>query len=167
MPVIISNNLLGKIPLLDTAVIRINLAWIKDYEAAQRLLNESRHQIYLDYPDGRKKPPRPKISLTEAIELSHHPKVSYFAISNAEDIEKLTEIKGLLDCELVPKIETTKGVEIIPKMIDMGIKTIMLDGEDLYTDVDCDGDKYEQLKAEVRTYKDKITVLELQGVVFI
>ena len=165
MPIIISNNLIGKIPVLDSSIVRINLAWVDNYEAAQRLLNESNHQIYLDYPDGRKKPPQPKISLTEAIKLSSHPKVKYFALSNAEDIDKLSNIKNQIDCELVPKIETEKGVKIIPRMIEMGIKMIMLDGDDLYVDVKCDGAKYESLKQEVRSYD--LTVLELQGVIFI
>lgn len=162
---IISNNLVGKMPVQDDAIIRINLAWINDYETAERLISESNHKIYLDYPDGRKKPPRGKISLTEAIRLSNHDNVKYFAVSNCEDVWKM---KGIINelpktVEFVPKIETEIGVNNMSEMEAIGIKTFMLDKEDLYTDVKGDADKYNLLVEEAR----KHNIIELQGVVFI
>lgn len=162
---VISNNLIGKMPIEEDTIIRINLAWV-DYEAAQAIISSSKHKIYLDYPDGRKKPPRGKISLTEAIQLSDNPNVKYFAVSNCEDVWKL---KGIINelpkhIEFVPKIETEIGVNNMSDMEAIGIKTFMLDKEDLYTDVKGDVDKYNKLVEQARTHNG---VIELQGVVFI
>lgn len=164
--IVISNNLLGKIPLLDSTTIRINLAWVKK-EDVSKLLDESTKDIYLDYPDGRKKPPVPTMTIEEAIEFSKHPKVKYFAFSNAT-IDRVLEIKDKIDCQLVPKIETEQGVRDIPEMIKAGIKMFMLDKEDLYTDVNCNPDEFNRLVNDVRSFRSEdIIILELQGVVFI
>jgi hypothetical protein len=163
---VVSNNLLNKMPIADDTVIRINLAWIDSIGTATRLLDESKHQIYLDYPDGRKKPPRPKISLTEAIKLASHPSVKYFAVSNCEDVWKLKGIIAELPktVDFVPKIETKQGVYNMGAMEEIGIKTFMLDKEDLYTDVNCDSCAYNELVARAMLHKG---VMSLQGVVFI
>ena len=161
---VISNNLIDKMPLPYSAIIRINLAWIKSKEELRHLL-DNKHDIYLDFPDGRKKPPVPTFTIEEAVEFAKHPNVKYFAISNAEDVDFLKRLDLDKNTELIPKIETIKGVHEIPAMIKMGIKTIMLDKEDLYTDCDCDATLYNLLLDEVR--KNDIKILELQGVVFI
>lgn len=154
-------------PIPEDAIIRINLAWVKDINEAKEILNAVTHHVYLDFPDGRKKPPKPTISLEDALLLAEHEKVMYFAISNAENIDKLRRMKDrLMDVILVPKIETTLGVMRMQKMIDLGIDTFMLDKEDLYTDVDCDPDKYGEYLEEARSHKD-VKILELNGVVFI
>jgi hypothetical protein len=163
MPTIISNNLIGKIPVSKETVIRINLAWVSK-EEARKIIDKSKHSIYLDYPDGRTKPPTPTITFEEAVELSKHKNVTYFAFSNAT-LNKVKDIKVKVNCILVPKIETEQGVKEVPDMIKEGIKTIMLDKEDLYTAVDCDPIKFNKLLDEVRSYK--VNILELQGVVFI
>jgi len=161
---IISNNLVGKLPLPEETIIRINLAWIDSYETAQALISSSEHEIYLDYPDGRKKPPRGILSLTEAIQLSKLPKVKYFAVSNCEDVNKIDEIRSQIDVEFVPKIETLNGVKNMMAMVGSGIKTFMLDKEDLYTDVKCDSATFTALVEEAR--KTPAKVLELKGVIF-
>jgi len=165
---IISNNLIGKMPIPDNAIIRVNLAWIKDVKEAKKILEQNK-KIYLDYPSGRTKPPVPTITLDEAIELTKHKSVYYFAVSNAENATKLSEINARLTSavELVPKIETTKGIENIEKMIAIGIKSIMLDKEDLYTNVKCNTKRYNKWLERIRSYKGRIKILELQGVVFI
>jgi hypothetical protein len=163
---IISNNLINKMPIADDAVIRINLAWIKNHREADKLIKNSNHLIYLDYPDGRKKPPKGKITLKEAIRLSNNSKVKYFAVSNCEDVWK---IKGIIRelpdwVEFVPKIETETGVSNMGEMKKIGIKSFMLDKEDLYSSVGCDNDRYLKLVKQARKHKG---VMELQGVVFI
>lgn len=163
--IVISNNLIGKMPLQDDAVIRINLAWVKTKEEAQALLSGIKQDVYLDFPDGRSKPPKPTITLEDAIELSRNENVKYFAVSNCEDIDKMRIIIDQIDCEFVPKIETKLGVLMMTDMAKrLGIKTFMLDKEDLYTNVRCNNDEYERLVEEARRYKG---VIELQGVVFI
>jgi hypothetical protein len=164
---IISNNLVGKMPIPDEAVIRINLAWIKSYEEANKIIEKSEHPIYLDYPDGRSKPPVPTISFKEAMSLADTTnKVKFFAISNAEDPKFLLALRyALPDLEIVPKIETEEGVRILPEMVKMGITTVMLDKEDLWVNVGADSEVFNELVDEVR--KSGMHVLELAGVVFI
>lgn len=164
---IISNNVIGKMDIPQDAIIRINIAWLSDKEEAKKLISNSVNEIYLDYPDGRKKPPLSIITLKEAIELSRNKKVKYFAISNAEDIDKIEMIKDMINCELVPKIETIKGVEIIDKMIEIGIKTIMLDKDDLWIDTKCNMKIFKEQLIKVREYKKIIKIFELAGVIFI
>lgn len=161
---IISNNLIGKMPIPEDAIIRVNLAWVKDYKTAFDLISSIKYPVYLDYPSGRTKPPTPNITLDEAIELSNRDNVRYFAISNAEDIETLKAIQSRIEVELVPKIETELGVKNIPKMIKINIKTIMLDKEDLYINVKMDSRKFNKLVNKVRHCG--IKVLELRGVIF-
>jgi len=166
---IISNHLIGKMPIPKDAVVRINLAWVKTFGEADQIISESDHDIYLDYPDGRSKPPIPTLTLPEALRLAdrHSSKVKYFAISNAEDLDKLYLIKRELEfAELVPKIETVTGVERMPQMIKMGIKTFMLDKEDIFTNVLGSSKAYEESLKRVRSYNKKVKILELQGVCF-
>ena len=163
---IISNNLIGKIPISTNDIIRVNLAWVKDVEEAKRIIKKINNDIYLDYPRGRSKPPKPTIKLDDAIRLANNQKVKYFAVSNietAEDCELMIDSLG--DVEFVPKIETEIGVNNMAKMIKAGVKTMMLDKEDLYTDVNCNSKKYNKLIGKARSYPVKL--LELQGVVFI
>jgi len=161
---IISNNLIGKMPISDNAIIRINLAWIKSKKEAKKLLDKSKHEIYLDYPSGRTKPPTPVITLTEAIEIANHPNVRYFAMSNCENPYDIYEIVQKLDVDFVAKIETERGVKNMQSIREAGASKFMLDKEDLYVNVGCDNDKYNDLIKEARKHKG---VMELQGVVFI
>ena len=152
-------------PVSDNAIIRVNLAWINSKEDALKILDNSNHDIYLDYPDGRKKPPMGEITFSEAIEIASHPKVKYFAVSNCEDVWK---IKGIISelpesVEFIPKIETEVGIKNMNAMENIGIKLFMLDKEDLYTDVKGNADKYNALVEEAR----KHNIIELQGVVFL
>ena len=69
----------------------------------------------------------------------------------------------------VPKIETLKGVLNLDKLFDTGkINHIMLDGEDLYTDVRNDVELFLNLKNRVtETCKEyNVELLQLYGVVF-
>lgn len=164
---IISNNLVGSLPLDKNTIIRINLAWIRSIEEAKKIIDSSDFDIYLDYPDGRNKPPRPVIGMEDAMKLAKHHKVKYFAISNAEDAPKLNKIMSKIGNTIfVPKIETEKGVNNLDEIISIGVKNIMLDKEDLYSDVNCDSDKFNSLVEKVRSYKDKLNILELKGVIF-
>jgi hypothetical protein len=159
---VISNNLIGTMPISDKTIIRINLAWFKDTREVMDLLNNCKNFIYLDFPSGRTKPPKPRITLKEAIELTKHPKVKYFAMSNCENEFDILEISNMIGVEFIPKIETEKGVENMRNIQNVGVKTFMLDKEDLYIDVGCDSDKYNELVEKARRFN----IIELQGVVF-
>ncbi len=168
---IISNNALQY--LGDDWVVRVNLAWMTSYEAALDTLNEltvTDTEVFLDYPQGRTKPPRPLITLDEAIALANQFNVKYFAISNVERLETIYQIRPSLrsNIEVVPKIETALGVERIPEIASAGIHTMQLDSEDLYTDVGKDNEKFLALRDLARTNAKACNVhlLELQGVIF-
>jgi len=161
---IISNNLIGKMPIPREAIIRINLAWIKSFDEAKKLIKSSAYPIYLDYPSGRTKPPVPVITLEEAIDLAKYPNVKYFAVSNCETAEFVKSIQDRVTVEVVPKIETEAGVRNIKEMKAVGIKTFMLDKDDLWISVDFNKDLFDELLEIARSH---IKILELQGVVFI
>ena len=69
----------------------------------------------------------------------------------------------------VPKIETLDGVLNLKSIFDTGcVKHIMLDSEDLYTNVRNDQELYLQLKGRVKENckEYKVELLELYGVIF-
>ncbi len=173
--VIVSNHLLEKTEInfpREHVVIRINVAWIQTKEKLVELLGGISHDIFLDYPQGRSKPPRPTLTLDETIELiPQFPNIKYFAVSNVEDPDAVALIKDRLpeSVELVPKIETKRGVEMLKEIVTrIGTKHIMLDKEDLYTNVNLDQEVFEQLVtlARANCKETGVATLELQGVVF-
>jgi hypothetical protein len=172
--IVISNHLFAAthIKFPKDVVVRVNLAWMKDKATAISTLKSIEHDIYLDYPQGRSKPPKPTLSLTEAIDIAKKFKnVKYFAVSNVEDPIEVKEMRKLLpsSIEFVPKIETKRGVKNIPFIVTAGrVKYAMLDKEDLYGDVGRDSDIFDILVSAARTSAKEsgITLLELQGVVF-
>lgn len=172
--IIVSNYILEKnhFPLPAHVVVRINVAWVKTMEELERILEGITHDVYLDYPQGRSKPPRPTIRLEDVIRFAHTFKnVKYFAVSNVEDPEDIYGIQRRLPAHIsiVPKIETIKGIENLEEIIEkIGAKYIMLDKEDLYVDVERDAALFEELieKAREKTIRAGAEVLELHGVVF-
>lgn len=171
---VVSNHLFSKsnINFPDDTIVRINIAWIKNIEELKKVLDEIKYDVYLDYPQGRTKPPRPVISLDDALALvPKYKHIKYFAVSNVEDPDNIEAIRLRLPLgvELVPKIETRKGIEnldMILKKIDS--KYIMLDKEDLYLDANTDGLLFEDLVLQARQKSNNlgVSVLELQGVIF-
>lgn len=157
----------------EKIVLRINVAWMKNKRELLSILRTLEHDIYLDYPQGRTKPPRPTLTLEEAIEIAHaFPAIKYFAVSNVEEPEKIYAIKKRLPAsiEVVPKIETEKGVKNMPGIIDrLDTKHVMLDKEDLYVDVGKDSKRFEKLveTARQKAQQAHIELLELHGVVFL
>lgn len=177
--VIISNNV-EKIGMAfpKDCVVRINLAWLKTLSEAKTIIEsilklDLPRDIFLDYPLNRSKYPIPTLSLLESIELANNYKqiIKYFAFSNAEEPNIVEIIRKLLDKDiiLVPKIETIKGVALLPKITDAAKTDILLvDKEDLFTDVKCNNEKFINMVEEIRKYgkTNNIQILELQGVVF-
>ncbi len=175
MLVIVSNHLLGVMKVEfpeEYIVLRINVAWMRSKKDLIDLLKETTHDVFLDFPQGRSKPPRPTLNLDEIIEIIPKFKnIKYFAISNVEDPIAVATLKARLPhtIELIPKIETKigiEGLEAIIKSIDA--KHIMLDKEDIYTNVHHDHKLFEELVEQARTTskENHVQVLELQGVVF-
>jgi hypothetical protein len=129
------------------AVLRVNMAWIRDAADLTSILEQNKDRvIFLDYPEGRNKPPRPVLTMQDAYNaMSIHKNIKYFAVSNVENIQKVRDILAFLpkNIEFVPKIETIRGVKKLAELVyDLGIKTMQLDKEDLYLDVGKDNDKF-------------------------
>lgn len=173
--IIVSNHLLSTTNLKfdSNIVMRVNLAWIPTIQEASELLkNLKGHFIYLDYPQGRTKPPTPTITLDEAIELANKTSnVRYFAVSNVEDPVAISAIYNKLreGIELVPKIETAMGIhnfEVIVESIEADY--VMLDKEDLWIDVSRQTGLFNEQVELIRRKADDcgVRLLELQGVVF-
>ena len=171
--IIVSNHVKDKVKLNDNIVIRINVAWVKTISELKKIIKDnSKNPIYLDFPEGRTKPPKPTLSLQEVIGITHHYKnIKYFAISNAEEQYSLKLIRKALPSriKIVPKIETVRGIANIRDIVKgANTDTIMLDKEDLYTAVNADSEKYKEHMDTLRLdcFMIGITILELQGVIF-
>ena len=170
---LISNHLtqLDQFKKLKNVVIRINMAHVKDSKQLEEFVNVP-YDIFLDYPKGRSKPPLPSSNLNEAIAFTKkYNNIKYFATSNIEEIAEVNLICEMLPkgVSFVPKIETLKGVLNLNKLFDTGkIKHIMLDAEDLYTNIQNDVELFINLKERVRRVCKEYSVelLELYGVVF-
>jgi pyruvate kinase len=170
--ILISNHLLrtDAIEISKDAVIRINIAWVKDEDELRKYIDIP-YAVFVDYPDRRKKPPLPPMSFEKAIEIvKDYKNVKFFAISNAETYDAMSQIRDQLsyDICLVPKIETVKGVANIDEIVEGAQTTyIMLDKEDLYLEA---GSKDKYLKA-ISDLRESCIILgvkifELTGVIF-
>lgn len=172
--ILVSNNVQNKIELPKSATIRINMAWVKTIKELKVIIESNiNRDIFLDYPQGRSKPPRPVLSIDDAIEVMNlYSNIKYFAVSN---IEKVSHVKSIQESitsqvEFVPKIETETGVLNLETLInECNIKTIMLDKEDLFVDVEQDNTEFYKDIALVKQIckEKKVRLLELQGVIFI
>jgi len=171
--ILISNHLLH----LDTdflfppeTVIRINLAWVKDTEQLREFLNID-FDVMVDYPEGRTKPPKPKMTYFKALDIvNKFSNVKYFAVSNIEsgNVAGLYK-KSMGKISFVPKIETAKGADNIISIIEQSQpEYVMIDTEDLFLDVRGNVTEYE-LKYNYITSQcgfKGVKVLKVQGVIF-
>ena len=99
--------------------------------------------------------------------------IEYFGLTNVTEVEQIEEVRYFLPdrIKIVPKIESKLGVERLHSICEAlqdDEHYLMLDKEDLYTDVLANSDVYQGLIEQL--YKQaslelKI-VIELQGVIF-
>ena len=155
------------------AVIRVNMAWFKTIDQLEIVLKKNKSRvIFLDYPKGRSKPPKPTININKAfVLLEKYRNIKYFAVSNIETASEVQEIMKYIPkhIEFIPKIETRYGINQLTGIVkSCGIKKLQLDKEDLYSDLQFDNAKFFKYVDRVRSIcKDlKVTLLELEGVVF-
>lgn len=169
---LISNHLLKyKLVLPQDAIVRINIAWIKDIPALKKALDTD-YDICVDFPEGRTKPPVPTISFFEVLKIiARFDNVKYIAVSNIEsgNIAYLFSNALPKGVSFIPKIESRKGIENFDDIREQCLPDyIMFDTEDLFTDVHGSITQFtsysEKLKDKCDIYKIKI--LNLAGVVF-
>tara|TARA_B100001142_G_scaffold198587_1_gene197338 strand:- start:338 stop:907 length:570 start_codon:yes stop_codon:yes gene_type:complete len=176
--IILSQNLLNydfQIP--KNAVLRINLAWIDDLSTLDIVLDKHKnHNIFLDLPIKRTKPPNNKYTLKELVYFfKKHNNIRYFAISNVESEKDLSEYLSIIPKQvtLVPKIESENGIVNIREIVNsLGLeKVVMLDHDDLYSSLLKSGKGAEDFQTLVKQLVDfsaagNVTLLRTVGVIF-
>jgi len=160
------------------AVFRINLAWINNLDDLKEILRKHKnHIIFLDLPINRTKPPSNSYSLEEIIHiLIDFPNVKYLAVSNVETADDLKKYLQHIpkDLNIVPKIESPKGVNNIKEITDVLTseqKMIMLDHDDLFSSLLKSNENPVQFKVYISNLtdfceKNNIILLRTIGVVF-
>jgi len=141
--ILISQNLVNyNVPIPKDAVFRINLAWVNSIEQLKELLTlHKEHEIFLDLPINRTKPPNNRYTLKDISSLlDEYRNVKYLAVSNVNSKENLDEyIQSIPNhVSIVPKIESHIGVENIEdilRVLDYEEKVIMLDHDDLFSNL--------------------------------
>jgi citrate lyase beta subunit len=138
---IVSQNLVkSNMKFPKDTILRVNLAWHRDLESVRTMLLEhADHDIFLDIPVGRKKPPNHKHDVDDISKISNSlPNVKYVAISNVEEPGDIHYHAEKFRANIVPKIETYKGVMNVSKIMDAmnyDPKVLMLDHEDLFSNL--------------------------------
>lgn len=175
--IILSQNLTNfDFPIPPNSVYRINLAWVNDIEELEKLLKKHEsHDIFLDLPIGRTKPPHNKYSFEDILPLMNSKNIKFFAISNVESPEDiLSYLKKLPEhITIVPKIESPEGINNIEKITEVlkGEKIVMLDHDDLFSKLIKNNEhpsKFKDYITKLLEYgnQNNIKILRTIGVIF-
>lgn len=173
--IISQNARLSSLVIPPHAVLRVNVAWIKSKEQLDSVLENAENDVFLDFPEGRKKPPLPVLKLPDLLAaMRRHRRVRYFGATDVRDARTVKRLLGLIppSVQLIPKIESRAGVdalEEIAEALPYATKYIMLDKEDLYTDMSNDNASFLDYLQRVREQCSRCGVhpLELAGVIFL
>ena len=125
--ILISQNLVNyDIHIPPNAVFRINLAWVNSIEQLKELLTlHKEHDIFLDLPINRTKPPNNRYTLKDISSLlDEYRNVKYLAVSNVNSKENLDEY-----------IENIPGHVSIVSVLNSKEKMVMLDHDDLFSNL--------------------------------
>jgi len=175
---IFSQNIINyRIPVPENSILRINLAWVNSIEELEIVLQKNNNsEIFLDLPVGRTKPPNNKYSFEDiVIILKKNENIKYFAISNVNSADNIMELikKIPKHVSLVPKIESPDGVKNIEEITKIlgDRKIIMLDHDDLYSNLIKKNEKPEKFKEYISNLsnfcqKNNIILLRTIGVIF-
>ena len=175
---IVSQNMTNyDVDLPENVIYRINLAWINDLKTLKEILKKhENHQIFLDLPKNRTKPPNNKYSMDEIKPiLENYKNIKYFAISNVDSEKNLTDFLQYLPNNIivVPKIESPTGVKNIEEITNLlgSEKIVMLDHDDLYSSMVKSNDEPKNFPIYVKSLIDfcnlnNVTLLRTVGVMF-
>ena len=130
------------IDIPEDAVIRINLAWEDDRGKLDYHLDNLIHDVFVDIPTGRTKPPATNWTLETVGQLCDEFNcIKYVAASNVENDEVIYKYRHFLPhaVTIVPKIESVIGCEnattTISALPTNTKRTIMIDHDDLFVDI--------------------------------
>ena len=175
---IFSQNIINYgIPVPENSILRINLAWVNSIKELELILQKNNNSdIFLDLPVGRTKPPNNKYSFEDIVLiLQKNENIKYFAISNVNSADNIKELikKIPKQVSLVPKIESPEGVKNIEEITKLlgDKKIIMLDHDDLYSNLIKKNEKPEKFKEYILNLsnfcqKNNIIMLRTIGVIF-
>lgn len=176
---IVSQNLSNYgVPLPNDCIFRINLAWINNLDELKSLLEKHQsHEIFLDLPINRTKPPGNNYSLNDLVPIiKSNPNIKYFAISNVDSANYLKPYLQSLPktLNIVPKIENAKGISNIAEIVNeltTPKKVIMLDHDDLYSSLIKQNESSSKFKDYINNLinfcsTNNVTLLRTIGVVF-
>ena len=154
------------------------MAWCNSIEELEIILQKYKnHKIFLDLPIKRIKPPNNRYSLDDMLPIfSKYDQIKYFAISNIESENDLDEyVKNLPDnVIIVPKIESpqaVKNIESIIKKLKSDEKILMLDHDDLFSNLlknNEPSEAFQNYLKDLNTYctSNNIILLRTIGVIF-
>tara|TARA_B100000029_G_C17405253_1_gene898619 strand:- start:101 stop:673 length:573 start_codon:yes stop_codon:yes gene_type:complete len=160
------------------AVLRINLAWCNSLnELESNLKKHSNYKIFIDLPIGRIKPPNNRYTLDEIIPiLKNYKNIKYFAVSNVENDTDLEEFLETVpqNITIVPKIESPEGVKNIDNIVaklDYNEKFVMLDHDDLFSNIKKNNEEPSMFQVYIKKLIDKcrdnqVGLLRTVGVIF-
>ena len=175
---IFSQNIINyNITIPEKSILRINLAWINSINDLEEILKKHiKSEIFLDLPIGRTKPPNNKYSFEDLnIILTNNKNIKYLAISNVNSSKNIHRyIENIpKHVSLVPKIESPESVKNIKEITDMlsNEKIIMLDHDDLYSNLIKKNEKPEKFKEYVNDLtkfckENNVIMLRTIGVIF-
>ena len=175
---IVSQNMMNyDVSLPENTIFRINLAWINDLETLKNILHKhEKHKIFIDLPKNRTKPPNNRYSKEEIKPiLESYENIKYFAISNVDSAEYLTEYLDYVpkNVTIVPKIESPLGVKNIEEISNLlgDEKIVMLDHDDLYSSMLKKNDDPKNFQVYIQSLIDfcdenGVTLLRTVGVMF-
>lgn len=177
---LVSSHILdcGEISLPKETVIRVNLAWLAGYKISCTKIEQINHDIFLDNPTDRMKPPSNKYTMSDIMDLiNKFSNIKYLAVSNVENGIDLVPFNMSIPfhVNIVPKIETVKGIRNIKNIASMMYRLkdyIMLDHDDLCADLIKNGIDPSRMYIDyinpliVFCKENDINLLRTQGVVF-
>jgi hypothetical protein len=176
---IISQNVINyELEIPKDAILRINLAWCNSIIELENILKaRQENKIFIDLPIGRIKPPNNRYTLKEIIPLFEiYKNIHYFAVSNIENDIDLDEFLNLIpkNITIVPKIESPTGVKNIEKIIkklDYEQRLVMLDHDDLFSNLKKENENPSNFQKYIKILIEKckennVNLLRTVGVVF-
>tara|TARA_Y100001936_G_scaffold86195_1_gene84478 strand:+ start:23892 stop:24464 length:573 start_codon:yes stop_codon:yes gene_type:complete len=176
---IISQNIVNYgFDIPSDTIFRVNLAWCSSIEELKKILElHTSHKIFLDLPIKRIKPPNNRYTLDDLIPLfSEYAQISYLAISNVDSEQDLEEFLEKVPDRivLVPKIESPTAVDNISEIVNKisnKEKIVMLDHDDLFTNIKKKNGNSEDFTKYIQTLKNfcnekQVTLLRTVGVIF-
>tara|TARA_B100000745_G_scaffold146517_1_gene95868 strand:- start:178 stop:750 length:573 start_codon:yes stop_codon:yes gene_type:complete len=177
--IIISQNAANyNVKFPKDCVFRINLAWCNSLTELKEILKRhEKHEIFVDLPINRIKPPNNSYSLNELFPIIERNKqIKYFAVSNVETADDLTKFQKSIPewVTIIPKIESPKGIENIQeitKSLNYAKKYVMLDHDDLFSAIIKRRESYHIFQNHIKKLVDfcqenNISLLRTVGVIF-